>query len=123
VTPPRSPHDPAALARHWIDAYNAYDIDAIAAITHPDAVMHHHLRGPAFVGADVIIPRLRAFADSPFPERHFTPPRRVLVDGDAAVVEHDWVGVPDDGGEPTVMKVCTVFVFTDGLVIEHTEYG
>lgn len=116
-------HDVAALARHWIESYNAFDIDAIEAITHTDAVMHHHLRGPEVVGADAIISRLRGYADSGFPERHFEPARRVLVDGDTVVVEHDWVGRPAGGGDETVMKVGSVFVFADGLVIEHTEYG
>lgn len=112
-----------------VSAYNARDIDAVAAMLSPDLKFFHFNHG-FVLDRDGLCAALRFFAEEAMPDRRMEPASRVIEAGDLVVREGYFTGTPKvdipfgKAGELVNIKVCTIFRLDDsGRVAEWTDYG
>lgn len=123
--------DVAGQAERLIQAYNAKDFDAMAALIAPDLDFAHFNRAFVLNGRDALLDVLRNFAADYVPDRHFEAPERVTVAGDIVVREAWYAGtaavdLPGFGaaGEAFRLKFCSVMRFdAQGILVEWKDHG
>jgi hypothetical protein len=94
---------PAQVLDRWIEAFNAADADALAALYHADAVNHQVVRDPC-VGREAI--RAMFVAEFAAADMVCIPESR-FADGEWAILE--W-------RDPKGMRGCGFFHVTEGLI-------
>jgi uncharacterized protein (TIGR02246 family) len=115
--------EPDALLDALLDAFNARDADAVAALMHPDGVWEE-TEGPppsgrVHHGRDAV----RRAADRLFrllPDGRFEDADR-FVAGDRALLEWTYRATPPSG-EALHARGCDVLTFRDGLVLRKASY-
>lgn len=123
--------DVAGQAERLIQAYNAKDFDAMAALIAPDLDFAHFNRAFVLHGRDALLDVLREFAAHYVPDRRFEAPERVTVAGDIVVLEAWYAGtaavdLPGFGtaGEAFRFKFCSVMRFdAQGILVEWKDHG
>jgi steroid delta-isomerase-like uncharacterized protein len=120
---------PREIAEAYVDAYNASDLDGMAALYSPDVVVVHHNRGWEKVGVEAAMAGKRA-AGTSVPDKRLADRRRLIATDDVAVIEHSWQGTAAQDlpgyaakGEKIDLKLCTVFTIVDGKIARHDDYG
>lgn len=112
-------NDPLAVLGRFLHAVTAGDLDTVAAIYHPDAVVWHSNDGIE-QPASANLQTLRWMAAN-LPGFGYANVRRYAIDG-GAVEQHDTV-VPLPGREPLVMAACIVVrVDDEGRIMRLDEY-
>jgi steroid delta-isomerase-like uncharacterized protein len=124
------PAVPEKVARAFLAAYNAIDLDAIASLIAPEIVLVPYGRGVDLRGSERVLAGLTASATGAFADRRFGPPRRVTAARSRVAVEHTWTATAAAdvanfaaAGETVEMELCTVFTIADGRITEYIEYG
>jgi uncharacterized protein (TIGR02246 family) len=122
--------DPRTIVEQFLAAYNASDLDTVAALFAASVHVVHYGTDFDVHGRDAVMERFHQSATGPFADRRFTPPTRVLADGDDVVIEHAWVAtaaadVPGRAvaGQELRTELCTIFTVRGGVIIEYAEYG
>lgn len=118
----------AEVVDEYLDAYNRFDLDRLAALIDEDIVLVHHNRAIASRGRLATLDRYRV-THTLLPDRRFTGPRVVTVVGDRVFVEHHFVGTftadSADGrrGERLELDLLTVFRIAGDRIVEYDDYG
>lgn len=123
--------DYAAVAERLVNAYNAKDFAALAAMIAPNLDFAHFNRDFVFSERAGLIAVLRHFATEFLPDRRFLPPERVTVCGPIVIREGYYTGtarvdVPGFApvGGTVMLKFCSVFRFdANGILVEWKDYG
>jgi predicted ester cyclase len=123
--------DFAAAADRLVAAYNGKDWDALERLVAPDLDFAHYNRDFAFDDRDGLLAVIKMFADELAPDRRFTEPERVTVQGNVVVRESNYqataaVDIPGFAaeGERVDLRLCTVLRFDDdGILVEWKDHG
>ena len=110
-------------------AYNDVDVQALETLVDPDVEWGHQNKFRGHGRAD-LIQSIHGFAKK-MPGRYFDKPSRAAVDGQTVFREHEWHGVPVESdptwgweaGVPASMTTCSILVFSDGKIVEWTDFG
>jgi ketosteroid isomerase-like protein len=121
------------VARAFLAAYNAIDLEALADLFAADVELVHLNRPIARKGRGDVLDMFRASADpdGPLQSRRFNPPERLIVAGDVVAVEHVWEAdakedVPSLGakaGERARLELVSILTVADGKIARYDEYG
>lgn len=118
---------PREVLQRWIDAFNARDPEAAAALYSVDAVNTQFAAVQPTVGRDQMLVGLREFFLA-FPDST-TVPVGIYSDGEWAMVEWDGAGTwhgPFLGLKPTgrsfKLRGCGFFRIVNGLIVEQRGY-
>ena len=108
------------LISRYNDAWNAHDLEAIAARHAPDIVFHNHTAGEAKEGADAVREHIASiFAN--WPDLAFST-RRLYVRDDFAACEWTASGTSPDGRRLEWDGV-DLFPISDGLIARKDVYS
>ncbi len=117
------------LVERFFHAYNDVDMDTLAALLTDDVHWEHHNRFTGD-GREPLLSSIQQISDK-MPDRHFSELSRWAVNGNVVFCEHRWFTVPLESdpnwgweaGVPFSMDAASVFVVTDGLIVEWSDYG
>ena len=116
--------DPGAVVRRLVEAFNAFDIDAVIGLCAPDVVVHEN---PAFPGAstyrghDGVRAMLEDWAES-FEGWH-TDVREIVVDGDEVTLVGTYEGRGRVTGVPVSMPPARAVYIVRGGKILSARFG
>ena len=107
------------LVERYNGAWNRQDLDAIAALHHPEIVFHNHTADESAEGADAVREHIgRIFANTP--SLRFST-RSLLAGEDFAVCE--WTASADRDGRQLEWDGVDVFPIRDGLIARKDVYS
>jgi ketosteroid isomerase-like protein len=95
-----------------VEALNTHDLELFDAQFHEDSVLEYPQSGERVLGGDN-----RRAVYAAFPALPHVSPRRLVVDGDLAVLEATL-----DYGEGTDWRAVFVFELRDGKILKETAY-
>lgn len=119
----------ASLTDKFFTAYNELDLETFGGLLADDVHWEHHNRFKG-KGRDPLLESVRDIAKK-LPDRKFSPVSRWAVNGNVVHVEHQWSATPienDDAwgwiaGVPTSMDAASVLVYSDGKIVEWSDYA
>jgi len=120
--------DAERAVRQFLDAYNAHDLDAVAAVFTSDAVYDDKGVGARHEGKEEVVAYVKA-AFTAVPDCSWTL-RSIIAAGDRAALEGTFAGtltLPDGasgaGSERSInLDAATIFDVRDGLISSLVDY-
>jgi ketosteroid isomerase-like protein len=107
-----SEHENRQRVERLVEALNARDLELFDAQFHEDSVLEYPQSGERVVGGEN-----RRAVYAAFPRLPHVTPRRIVVDGDLAVLE-----AALDYGDGTDWRAVFVFELRDGRIAQETAY-
>jgi steroid delta-isomerase-like uncharacterized protein len=121
--------DAERAVRRFLDAYNAHDLDAVAAVFTSDAVYDDKGTGSRHEGKEAVVAYVQA-AFTSVPDCSWTL-RSIIAAGDRAALEGTFAGtltLPDGASgaaseqHPINLDAATIFDVRDGLISSLVDY-
>lgn len=122
---------PTAVARRYIAAYNAVDLDGLRVLLHPEKFQFSHHNWSVYSGsADEFVTMVGQMAEDVFPGRRFTRIHAVHAIDDLVLLDTRWKGTPIttiadtfEAGVEFTLEIKSLIVVEGGLITEIRDHG
>ena len=122
---------PIVIARRYIEAYNAVDLDALRTILHPEKFQFSHHNWRAYsASAEEFVSMVGRMATDTFPGRGYTHIHAIHAIDDVVLLDTTWKGMPIitvpgafESGVEFTQQIKSLIVVADGLITEVRDHN